>query len=202
MGDKLATKIMDHVRISKERPLSRVLFALGVLHVGSEIADLLAYRYSSIDLLSAATEEELTAIPGVGPKIAASIVEYFSVDLNLRAIQKLGQAGVKLSQDAVSGEQSGQGTDGARELSLAGMSFVLTGTLTSIRRSRAESRIKELGGSVSSNVTKKSSYLVVGEEPGSKLGAAERLGTQLLNEEEFLKLIEFSPETEGLTGSL
>ena len=201
MGEKLATKIMDHVELSKERPLSRVLFALGVLHVGSEIADLLAYRYSSIDRLSQATEEELTAIPGVGPKIAASIVEYFSVDLNLQAIQKLRQAGVKLSQDAASGEESGQGTNGPKELSLAGLSFVLTGTLTSVRRSRAESRIKELGGSVSSNVTKKSSYLVVGEEPGSKLGAAERLGTQLLNEEEFLKLIEFSPETEGLTSN-
>ena len=201
MGDKLATKIMDHVEMSKGRPLSRVLFALGVLHVGSEIADLLAYRYSSIDRLSEATEEELTAIPGIGPKIAASIVEYFSVELNLQAIRKLRQAGVALSQDAVSGEESGQGADGARELSLDGLSFVLTGTLSSMPRSRAESRIKELGGSVSANVTKKSSYLVVGEEPGSKVGAAERLGTQLLNEEEFLELIEFSPETEGPTSS-
>ncbi len=201
MGDKLATKIMDHVEMSKGRPLARVLFALGVLHVGSEIADLLAYRYSSIDRLSEASEEELTAIPGIGPKIAASIVEYFSVDLNLQVIGKLHQSGVRLSQDAVSGEESGQGADGAKELSLDGLSFVLTGTLSSMPRSRAESRIKELGGSVSSNVTKKSSYLVVGEEPGSKVGAAERLGTQLLNEEEFLELIEFSPETEGLTSS-
>ena len=195
MGDKLATKIMDHIEISKGRPLSRVLFALGVLHVGSEIADLLAQRYSDIDRLSRATEEELTAIPGIGPKIAASIIAYFSVDLNLQAIQKLHRAGVELSRKVVSGEGFGQGLDGAGELPLAGRSFVLTGTLTSMPRSRAESRIKELGGSVSSNVTKKSNYLVVGEEPGSKLEAAERLGTQLLNEEEFLELMVFSPET-------
>ena len=195
MGDKLATKIMDHIEISKGRPLSRVLFALGVLHVGSEIADLLAQRYSDIDRLSRATEEELTAIPGIGPKIAASIIAYFSVDLNLQAIQKLRRAGVELSRKVVSGEGFGQGLDGAGELPLAGRSFVLTGTLTSMPRSHAESRIKELGGSVSSNVTKKSNYLVVGEEPGSKLEAAERLGTQLLNEEEFLELMAFSPET-------
>jgi DNA ligase (NAD+) len=195
MGDKLATKIMDHIEISKGRPLSRVLFALGVLHVGSEIADLLAQRYSDIDRLSRATEEELTAIPGIGPKIAASIIAYFSVDLNLQAIQKLRRAGVELSRKVVSGEGFGQGLDGAGELPLAGRSFVLTGTLTSMPRSHAESRIKELGGSVSSNVTKKSNYLVVGEEPGSKLEAAERLGTQLLNEEEFLELMVFSPET-------
>ena len=183
MGDKLATRIFGNVEASKQRPLARVIFALGVLHVGSEMAELLARRYSSMDQLSQATEEELTSVPGIGSKIAASIVSYFGVDGNIQVIEKLRRAGVKLSRDLAPGVLEG------RELPLTGRSFVLTGTLSSISRSRAEARIKELGGSTSSGVTRKTDYLVVGEEPGSKLEAAGRLGTRLLGEEEFLELM-------------
>ena len=188
MGDKLATKIISNIENSKGRPLARVIFALGILHVGSEMAELLAQRYPGIDLLSEVTEEELTAVPGIGPKIAASVVAYFRVERNVEVIEKLRKAGVKLAQEAVSGGVA------LVELPLAGRSFVLTGTLTSMSRSRSEARIKELGGATSSNVTRKTDYLVVGEEAGSKLEAAERLGTVLLNEEEFLELLGISPE--------
>ena len=184
MGDKLATRIMDNLEASKERPLSRIIFALGILHIGSEMADLLAQNYSGLDDLSKATEEELTSIAGVGPKIAASVVAYFQVDANLRVIEKLRQAGVKLEREPTA-EDPNQG----RDLPLTGRSFVLTGTLSSVPRSRAEAMIKELGGATSSNITKKTDYLVVGADPGSKLAMAQRLGTSILNEEELLELM-------------
>ena len=190
MKNKLAGEIMGNIEASKTRPMSRVIFALGVLHVGSEMADLLAHHYASIDHLSRATEEELTAIPGIGPKIAESVVAYFRVESNLAVIGKLRKAGLYYLNISPAREE-GAGTKAAEgtELPLVGCTFVLTGTLTSLSRSRAEARIKELGGSTTSNVTGKTSYLVVGQDPGSKLEAAERLGTELLSEEEFLELI-------------
>ncbi len=182
MGDKLATRIMDNLEASKEQSLSRIIFALGILHIGSEMADLLAQSYVSLDDLSKATEEELTSIAGVGPKIAGSVMAYFQVDGNLRVIEKLRQAGVKLEREPTIEDQG-------RDLPLSGRSFVLTGTLSSLPRSRAEAMIKELGGATSSNVTKKTDYLVVGADPGSKLATAQRLGTSILDEEGLLELI-------------
>ena len=191
MGDKLATKIMDNTEASKQRPLSRVLFALGILHVGSEMAELLVQHYPSMDRLSTATHEELTSVPGIGPKIAYSIVAYFGVERNVEVIEKLRRAGVSLAQAAPA--EGRPAIDEGRELPLVGHSFVITGTLASMTRSRAEACIKELGGSISPNVTRKTNYLVLGAEPGSKLEAATRLGTALLKEEEFLELIGSSP---------
>ena len=187
MGDKLATKIIINLESSKQRPLSRVVFALGILHVGSEMADLLAQRYTSIDQLPIATLEELTAIPGIGPKIASSIAAYFQVPQNLQVIEKLRSTGVVLAQQRDQAEDA-RVAPGV-ELPLVGRSFVVTGTLASMSRSRAEARIKELGGSASSSITRKTDYLVVGADPGSKLGAANRLGTALLSEDEFLELV-------------
>jgi DNA ligase (NAD+) len=181
MGDKLATKILDNIENSKRRPLSRVIFALGILHIGSEMADLLTQHFHSIDELARATLEELTSIQGIGPKIAASIVAYFREERNLRVIEKLRQAGVRLEEEVVPVKEEA--------LPLSGKTFCITGTLASMTRSRAEAKIKELGGSVSSSVTRKTDFLVVGEEPGSKLEDAKRLGTKLLNEEEFLKML-------------
>ena len=188
MGEKLATKIIDNVEASKERPLSRVIFALGILHVGSEMADLLAQQWTSINRLSAATQEELTSVPGIGPKIASSVGAYFQVLGNMEVLEKLRSAGVWLAREPVA-----LGGDLPTDLPLAGLTFVLTGTLASMSRSRAEARIKELGGFISSGVTRKTDYLLVGEEPGSKLEAATRLGTKLLGEQEFLELVETSP---------
>ena len=191
VGDKLATKIMDNTEASKQRPLSRIIFALGILHVGSEIAELLAQHYHSMDRLSTATQEELTSVPGIGPKIASSVVTYFGAEHNVEIIEKLRRAGVSLVQAVP--DEGHPAIDEGRELPLAGRSFVITGTLASMTRSGAEACIKELGGSISSNVTRKTDYLVLGTEPGSKLEAANRLGTALLKEEEFQELIGLSP---------
>ena len=181
MGDKLATRIMANIEESKQKPLPRLLFALGIIHVGSEIAELLTQAYNSIDEISDATEEELAEIPGIGPKIAESIASYFQMEANQNVISKLRASGVKLEQEPR--QVSAEG------LPLAGQTFVVTGTLAGYSRSEAQSKIKDLGGKITSSVTKDTNYLVVGESPGSKLAAAERLGTEVLDEEKFVKFL-------------
>ena len=185
MGDKLATRILANIEASKQKPLPRLLFALGIIHVGSAVAELLTQAYNSIDEIAAATEEELAEIPGIGPKIAASIASYFNIEANLSVIEKLRAAGVTLKQEA-------RQTDN-QDLPLSGKNFVVTGTLSGFSRSAAESRIKDLGGKITSSVTRNTDYVVVGESPGSKLAAAERLETTILNEEAFVELLANPP---------
>ncbi len=189
MGDKLATKIMTNVEVSKQRPLHRVLFALGIIHVGSEIAELLTQRYASINEMAEATPEELTEIPGIGPKIAESVADYFAVPLNQQVLKDLGEAGVVLHHDIPDIQEA------ADDLPFSGKSFVVTGTLSGFTRREAEDRIKILGGNVSSAVTRKTDYLVAGGSPGSKVAAAGRLGTAILDEAAFLELMD-QPLTE------
>jgi len=185
MGDKLATRILANIETSKQKPLPRLLFAIGIIHVGSEIAELLTQTYNGIDEIATATEEELAEIPGIGPKIAESIATYFQVSKNQAVITKLRAAGVKLNQEPRQVNSEGQ--------PLAGQTFVVTGTLAGFSRSEAQSRIKNLGGKITSSVTKNTDYVVVGESPGSKLAAAERLGTQVLNEERFIEFLANPP---------
>ncbi len=180
MGEKSTANLLTAINESKDRPLARVIFALGIRHVGAETAELLADHFSSIDALSRATSEELMAIPTIGPKVAESVVAFFRQGTNLKVIEKLRQAGVRLEAEAVK----------AKELPLAGQEFVITGKLESFTRGEAEARIKELGGAVGSSVTKKTTYLVVGAEPGSKLEKATALGTKTLSEDQFLHLLE------------
>jgi DNA ligase (NAD+) len=187
MGDKLATKIMSNIEASKNRPLARLLFALGILHVGAEVAELLAGNYISVEELSQATEEDLTAIDGIGPKIAASIVAWFQAPANQSVVEKLSAAGVRLEQDALPVTATAAPSEDAP---FGGLTFVVTGTLSSLTRSGAEGRIKELGGKIASSVTKKTSYVVVGESPGSKVATAQKLGTPVLDEDAFLRLLE------------
>ena len=189
MGDKLATRILANIELSKQKPLPRLLFALGIIHVGSEVAELLTQAYDSIDEIAAATEEELAEIPGIGPKIAGSIASYFQVEANKAVIEKLRAAGVNLKQEPrqVSTEV----------LPLTGKTFVVTGTLSGFSRSESESRIKDLGGKITSSVTKNTDYVVVGESPGSKLAAAERLGTEILDEDAFVDLLANPPVEAG-----
>ena len=189
MGDKLATKIMTNIEVSKQRPLHRVLFALGIIHVGSEIAELLTQRYSSINEMAEATPEELTEIPGIGPKIAESVADYFAVPLNQQVLKDLGEAGVVLHHDIPDIQEA------ADDLPFSGKSFVVTGTLSGFTRREAEDRIKILGGNVASAVTRKTDYLVAGASPGSKVAAAGRLGTEILDEASFLELMD-QPLTE------
>ncbi len=186
MGDKLATRIMDNIEASKNRPLPRLLFALGITHVGSEVADLLSQNFLGLEDLSRATEEDLTEIEGIGPKIAESIIAWFQDPENQRVIEKLRSSGVRLEQDALP-VVAVASSDAAP---FAGLTFVVTGTLSAFSRSDAEGRIKGLGGKITSSVTKKTSYVVVGESPGSKAAKAEQLGTPILDEDDFLRLLE------------
>ena len=130
--------------------------------------------------LQNASREELLSVPTVGPKIADSIIAFFGQEENRRIIERLRKAGVRLEEKAVRPE----------ELPLAGQEFVITGRLETFSRQEAEARIKALGGTAKSDVTKKTTYLVVGAEPGSKLVRAQALGTKQLTEEELLKLLE------------
>jgi DNA ligase (NAD+) len=180
MADKSVSNVLNSIEKSKDRPLARVIFALGILHIGEETAELLASNFSSIDELAEATEEKLLSIPSIGPKIAESVVAFFRQKENQRIIKKLRKAGVSLAKKEALVEP--------RELPLAGQEFVVTGRLEAFTRQEAEARIKELGGAVGSSVTKKTTYLVIGAAPGSKLDKARSLGTKLLTEEEFLRL--------------
>jgi DNA ligase (NAD+) len=177
--EKSAGNLLTAIDESKERPLGRLIFALGIRHVGAEIADILANHFGNIDALSQATGEELTQIPAIGPKIAESIVAFFQKDRNRSIIEGLKKAGVNLKERG--GEQ--------KDLPLKGQQFVLTGTLASLTRNEAETRIKELGGSIGSSVSKKTTFVVAGTDPGSKIEKARKLGVKIISEDEFLKLI-------------
>jgi len=181
MGDKLATRILGNIEASKQRSLARILFALGIIHVGSEVAELLTQRYSSIDELYRASQADLTEIAGIGPKIAESIFNYFQVTANLEVIEKMRIAGVTLHHEIQLVDQA--------DLPWQGLSFVITGTLSSMPRREAEAKVKALGGNATSSVTRKTDYLVAGESPGSKVDAANRLGTIVLDEVAFTEML-------------
>ena len=182
MGEKLATRILDNVEASKRRPLARVLFALGILHVGAEVAELLAARYASLDEIGAATADELTEIEGIGPRIAESIVSYFATESNQATIAGLRDAGVQLWQELAPVDESAQ--------PWKGQTFVITGTLSSMTRREAEGRVKALGAATTSSVSRKTNWLVAGESAGSKLASAERLGVPILDEGALLALLD------------
>jgi DNA ligase (NAD+) len=183
MADKSVSNVLNSIAKSKDRPLARVIFALGILHVGEQYAELLAERFNSIDDLSKASQEELSDLPSIGPKIAESIVAFFRQEGNIQIIEKLKKAKVKLKREKVEKAKP-------EELPLAGREFAFTGKLESFSRSEAEAKIKALGGKAGSDVTKKTSYVVVGADPGSKLAKAEKLGIKTLSEAEFLKLLD------------
>jgi len=183
MGEKSASNVVTSIERSKHRSLSRIVFALGILHVGEEYAELLAQNFSSIDELATASRERLLSLPSIGPRIADSIATFFEQEGNKRIIEKLRRAGVRLEKEETELVKP-------EELRLTGLEFVITGKLETFTRPEAEAKIKSLGGKAASDVTKKTSYLVVGADPGSKLGKAQRLGTSILNEPEFLALLE------------
>jgi len=182
MADKSASNVFNSIAESKNRSLARVIFALGITHVGDQYAELLAQHFASIDALAKASEEELLTIPSIGPRIAESIVAFFRQKGNRRIIEKLRKAGVRLEREKVKEARP-------QKLPLAGREFVLTGKLDSFSRSEAEAKIKALGGKAGSDVTRKTSYVVVGADPGSKLAKAEKLGIKIINEAEFLDFL-------------
>ncbi len=181
MADKSAQNIIEAIEASRNRPLSRIIYALGIRHVGEHVAEVLAGEFETIEALREAKLEELEATPEIGPIVAKTVHEFFQDEGNRKLLEKLCSGGVKF----LPGEKKAAGRK------LRGLTFVLTGTLSSLSREEARSGIKKLGGKASSGVSKKTDYVVVGSEPGSKLRKAEKLGLRLINEEEFLKLIEW-----------
>jgi len=179
MGEKSAENLLAGIESSKQRPLSRVLFALGIRHVGDETAELLAGHFGSIDAMRDASLEDLESVPTIGPKTAQSVYEYFQEESSRALVEKLRSAGVRL-----------EGKTAAREGPLLGSTFVVTGSLTRWSRNEIESLIKRHGGAVGSSVTKKTDYLVAGESPGSKLTKAQEYGTTVLDEDGFGALLE------------
>lgn len=182
LGDKSAANIIGAIEASKSRPFARVLFALGMPHVGSENAELLVRRFGSMDRLRDASAEDIGQTPGIGPIIAESVFDYLHDPRNLSLIARLAAAGVTMA--AVEGAAAPAGGP------LAGKTLVLTGTLPGLSRQAATELIERAGGKVTGSVTAKTDYVVVGAEPGSKLDRARELGTELLDEDGLRRVAE------------
>jgi DNA ligase (NAD+) len=186
IGERSAQLLVDAVDGSKTRPLWRVLVGLGINHVGPTAAQALARSFAGLDTIMAARDEELTAIDGVGPTIAQSIDQWFAIDRNKRLIDRLREAGVNFAGEPAP-------TVAAADATLAGLTFVLTGTLERLTRDEAAAAITARGGKVTGSVSKKTSYVVVGAGPGTKLTKAEQLGVAIVDEGAFEQLLANGP---------
>ncbi len=179
VGEKSAQALLDEIEGSKSAPLARVLLGLGVRFVGERTAQLLAVHFGSMDALMAATAEELEAVNEVGPRVSQAIVEFFAEERNRELIERLRAAGLTFTAEKR-----------VTTSTLDGLTFVLTGTLPNLTRESAKEKIESAGGRVSGSVSKKTSYVVAGEEAGSKLDKASSLGVPVLDETGLLKLLE------------
>ena len=180
MGKKSADKLLAEIANSRDRGLVRVLNALGIRHVGPRVSTLLTERFSSVDLLRKATVEELAAVHEIGDVIAESVHDWLTSDYGTHVIDHLISAGVSMKV---------QQTNDIREGPLSGKTVVVTGTLKSFTRQEAEEAIQQAGGRSSSSVSKKTDYVVAGDEAGSKLAKAEKLGVTVLNNDQFKELL-------------
>lgn len=178
-ADKKAQNLLNAIEKSKSRPLSRLVFALGIRHIGEKAGRVLAGKYGDIDVLAAASVDELAATPEVGPVMAEAVRNYFSQDSVKTLIGRFKSAGLLMTEPEKDNSQS----------PLAGKTFVLTGSLEGFTRSEAEAAVLAKGGSVSSSVSKKTAYVVAGAEPGSKLDKAKKLGVNVLDEAGFKILL-------------
>lgn len=173
VGKTIAAKVMAQVNESRGRGLARVLFGLGIRHVGANVARVLATHFRSMQALMTAAPEDIAAIDGVGPKIAASVHEFFSVKKNVAVVERLREAGVVLEEEV-------EEPDAPQ--TLAGLTFVLTGTLQNYKRTEAAKLLEAMGAKCTGSVSKKTSYVIAGEAAGSKLAKAEQLGVPVLDE--------------------
>ena len=181
MGDKLASKILSAIEGSRNPTLPRLVYGLGIRHVGEHVAQVLADHFGSLDAIEEASEDELARVPEIGPVIAESIADFFAEEHNHRILEKLRRAGVipKAEKREVSG-------------AFEGKTFVFTGTLKSFTREQAEEKVRQLGGRAASSVSKNTDFVVAGEEAGSKLQKARDLGVTVLSEDEFARMAEGS----------
>ena len=178
MGDKSAENLINSIEKSKSRGLDKFIFALGIRHVGQKASKLIAKTFKSIDKLMIASEEDISQIDGIGDIIAKSIVSYFKIPQNIELIENLKNCGINM-----------EFKDNVIDNKLIGKSFVLTGTLQKYTRTEASKLIESLGGTVTSSVSKKKSYVLAGSEPGSKVDKAKKLGVDIISEEEFENMI-------------
>ena len=186
MAEKSSSNLLEAIEASRSRPLHRVLVGLGIPHVGLEVAELLSKRYQTIDEIIDAPTEELEDIPAIGPAIAYSVSSYFQIETNRRVIEKLKRAGLSMRSEDSSSEAP------ANQI-LSGLRFAVTGRLENFSRSDIQDRIKQLGGTVGSSISNRTNYLVAGDDAGSKLSDAAKLGIVVLSEEDFLSMIEQRP---------
>ncbi len=186
MGEISARNLLQAIEASKTQPLARVVVALGIRHAGPTAAAALSRAFPNLDAIMAASAEELTAVEGVGPVIAESLRLWFTVPTNQALIEKLRAAGVNFDAPVIQVPEAPQ--------TLTGTTFVLTGGLEGYTRETAEAAITARGGKVTGSVSKKTSYVLVGENPGSKLAKAEQLGVTLLDEAAFEQLLAHGPE--------
>lgn len=182
MADKSAQNLLDGIKESKGRDFWRVIFALGIRHVGARSAQMLEEHFKDMRALMSARMDILEGIPDIGPVVAESITDFFRQKRNRDIIKRLQKAGFRFERSkTVAAERAGK---------LAGKIFVLTGTLSAFTRDETGEKIRALGGTVSSSVSKKTTYVVAGTDPGSKLANARKLGIEVLDENQFLKLLE------------
>ena len=179
MAEKSAQNLVDEIEASKKNNLSRLVYGLGIRFVGGRTAELLAEHFGSLEKIEDASEEELTEVTEIGPKVAASIVEFFSEKANRKVVERLRAAGVRMKEER----------QAPRDTRLAGKSFVFTGVLAHRTREEAGALVVAHGGKVISSVSKKTDYVVVGADPGSKYDQAKSLGVTILDEAGFEKLI-------------
>jgi len=178
-GEKSIDNILSSIERSKERPFEKVLYAIGIRHVGERTARVLAKHFKSVDNIIAASKEEIESIHEIGPRIAESVYDFFHTKSNLQMVDKLRKAGLNFEMEVTANASN----------KLEGLTFVVTGTLEKYKREDVEELIETLGGKAASSVSKKTSYVLAGTEAGSKLKKAETLGVKVIDEAEFDKLI-------------
>ncbi len=180
-AEKSAQNLIDAIAASRKQPLHRFLYALGIRHVGEETAIDLAHHFGTIEKLQSATREKFETIAEIGPVMAESVTAWFSDKENQRFLAKLFKNGVQITKT--------QNHENTKSHKFFGKTFVLTGALTKMTRDEAKEKIRALGGDVSESVSKKTSYVIIGEEPGSKAEKARKFGVPLLDEHAFLALL-------------
>ncbi len=193
LGEKSAAKLASAIAASRGRPLHRLLGSLGIRNVGAQTARLIAEHFGSMDAVMAASEEDLTKIPTVGPVVARAVSGFFSLEENRALISKMRALGVDMQEPRVAAGERAQGGP------FAGKTLVFTGTLSGLTRQDAQERALRLGAKVTDSVSAKTDYVVAGSDAGSKLQKAEKLGVKVLGEEEFMKLSQMG-EDDGQGG--
>jgi len=180
MAEKSAQNVIDSIEASKTRPLWRLVAGLGIRHIGSQTAQVLAEQFGSLDAIIKASQDELQAVEQIGPKVAESVYEFSHNDRNIAVINELLSAGVKPEPPKKEAKAKGK---------LTGKTIVVTGILAGFSREQAEEAIRKAGGKASSSVSRNTDFVLAGENPGSKLDKALKLGVEVINEKQFVEML-------------